>query len=56
MLVAHPLDDGTAHKDTALQSILHLAVQADADGGDQAVLAAADASSPVFISKKQPVP
>ena len=40
--VAHPLDDGTAHKDTALQSILHLAVQADADGGDQAVLAAAD--------------
>ena len=29
--VAHPLDDGTAHKDAALQSILHLAVQADAD-------------------------
>ena len=40
--VPDPLDDGTAHEDRALQRILHLAVQADGNGGDKAVLALVD--------------
>ena len=40
--VPDPLDDRTAHKDRAFQRILHLAVKADGDGGDQTVLALVD--------------
>ena len=49
--VAHPLDDGTAHKDAALQRILHLTVQADGNGRDQAVPAAADGVAGVHQQK-----
>ena len=40
--VPDPLDDRAAHKDGAFQRILHLAVKADGDGGDQTVLALVD--------------
>ena len=40
--VPDPLDDCAAHKDGAFQRILHLAVKADGDGGDQTVLALVD--------------
>ena len=49
--VAHPLDDGTAYKDAALQRVLHPAVQADGDGRDQAVPAAADGVAGVHQQK-----
>ena len=38
-LVPQPLDHRTAHENAALQSVLHLAVDAHRDGGEQAVLA-----------------
>ena len=49
--VAHPLDHSTAHKDAALQRILHPAVQADGNGRDQAVPAAADGIAGVHQQK-----
>ena len=38
-LIPQPLDGGTRHEDGALQGVLHLAVQAPGDGGDQTVFA-----------------
>ena len=49
--IAHPLDDRPAHKHTALQRILHLAVQADGNGGQQAIFAAADGIAGVHQQK-----
>ena len=36
-LIAQPLNDRSAHKDTALQRILHLSIQSDGNGGQQPV-------------------
>ena len=41
-LVPDPLDHRAPHKDGALQGVLHLPVQADCNGGQQAVVAAVE--------------
>ena len=49
--VPDPLDDRAAHKDRAFQRILHLAVKADGNGGDQTVLALVDLVASVHQQK-----
>ena len=55
-LIPQPLDDRAADKHAALQRVLRLSADLNADGGQQAVLAVGRAVAPVFISRKQPVP
>ena len=50
-LIPHPLDHRTAHKDRALQGVLHTTIKADGNSGQQAVFTSAQLLSGVHQQK-----
>ncbi len=54
-LVSQPLDNGPSYKNTPLQRILDFSIEANGYGRKEPMLADIR-GSPVFMSKKQPVP